>query len=188
LNNVYNVCKKSADFAIKSVFALLHSKLIYLVYENIAQEKGRTFAEVKKVNLSKIPIKSIPKSEQKLFIEMVYTLIAQKKNLFKIHNGILSLLQSKFDIDKLSRKLESWHELTFNEFLKELEKARKKATKDCNTLPIQEQAEWMEYFNQQKAKADELKSQIAQNDSEIDAMVYELYGLTEEEIRVVEEK
>jgi len=92
------------------------------------------------------------------------------------------------EIDKLSRKLENWHDLTFKEFLKELEKARKKATKDCNPLPIQEQAEWMEYFNQQKAKADELKSQIAQTDSEIDAMVYELYGLTEEEIRVVEGK
>ncbi len=32
----------------------------------------------------------------------------------------------------------------------------------------------------------ELKAQIDQTDKEIDAMVYELYGLTEEEIRIVE--
>ncbi|MEO9887670.1 MAG: hypothetical protein ABJR05_08320 [Balneola sp.] len=44
----------------------------------------------------------------------------------------------------------------------------------------------MEYFNQQKAQADDLKSQITQTDKEIDGMVYELYGLSEEEVRVVE--
>lgn len=51
---------------------------------------------------------------------------------------------------------------------------------------LREEAEWMEYFNQQKAKAGELKSQIAQTDAEIDGMVYELYGLTGEEVGVVE--
>ncbi|MCC5941855.1 MAG: hypothetical protein JJU37_09970, partial [Balneolaceae bacterium] len=54
------------------------------------------------------------------------------------------------------------------------------------TLSLKEEAEWMEYFNEQKAKADELKSQIAQTDKEIDEMVYELYGLSEEERKVVE--
>ncbi|MEX0813552.1 MAG: hypothetical protein WD048_15135 [Chitinophagales bacterium] len=35
-------------------------------------------------------------------------------------------------------------------------------------------------------KAQELKSQIDKTDKEIDQMVYELYGLTEEGIEVVE--
>ena len=118
----------------------------------------------------------------------VVNIMELNNELQKITDSFSDLIQSKFEIDKLSRKLENWHDLTFKEFLKELEKARKKARRDCNPLPIQEQAEWMEYFNQQKAKADDLKSQIAQTDSEIDAMVYDLYGLTEEEIRVVEEK
>jgi len=33
----------------------------------------------------------------------------------------------------------------------------------------------------------ELQSQINQTDREIDQLVYELYGLTEEEIKIVEE-
>ncbi|MEX0661349.1 MAG: hypothetical protein WEA58_15610 [Balneolaceae bacterium] len=48
-----------------------------------------------------------------------------------------------------------------------------------------EQDEWNNYFNEEKSKADELKSQISQTDHEIDAMVYELYGLSEEERKVV---
>ena len=44
----------------------------------------------------------------------------------------------------------------------------------------------MELFEENKKKAYELQLQIAQTENEIDQMVYELYGLTEEEIRIVE--
>ncbi len=44
----------------------------------------------------------------------------------------------------------------------------------------------MQYFNEQKEKAQALKSEIEKADKEIDQMVYELYGLTEEEIKIVE--
>ena len=45
----------------------------------------------------------------------------------------------------------------------------------------------MQYFNEQKQKAEELKTEIDKTDKEIDQMVYEFYGLTEEEINIVEE-
>ena len=99
--------------------------------------------------------------------------------LQSVQENLGQLLLSKFDIEKLSRKLQSWHELTFKQFLKELKKKKVE-------LSLDKEAEWMEYFNQQKAQADDLKSQIAQTDKEIDGMVYELYGLGEEEVRVVE--
>lgn len=51
---------------------------------------------------------------------------------------------------------------------------------------MEEEADWMEYYYRKKAQAVELKFQIAQTDSEIDAMVYELYKLSGEEVRVVE--
>lgn len=44
----------------------------------------------------------------------------------------------------------------------------------------------MQYFNEQKEKAQQLKAEIEKTDNEIDRMVYELYGLSEEEIRIVE--
>lgn len=54
-------------------------------------------------------------------------------------------------------------------------------------MSLSEEAEWMPYFNEQKQKAKELKSVIDHIDNEIDQMVYQLYGLTEEEIKVVEQ-
>lgn len=56
----------------------------------------------------------------------VVNIMELNNELQKITDSFSELLQSKFDIDKLSRKLESWHDLTFKEFLKELEKARKR--------------------------------------------------------------
>lgn len=44
------------------------------------------------------------------------------------------------------------------------------------------------YFNEQKAKATILQQQIDATDEQIDALVYELYGLTAEEVVVVEGK
>lgn len=83
------------------------------------------------------------------------------------------------DLEKLTTKLQNWPSLDFKGFLGELKKAKVK-------LSLSEEAEWITYFNEQKAKAQELQSEINRMDQEIDGLVYELYGLTEEEIRVVE--
>ena len=111
--------------------------------------------------------------------EHVEKMMKLNNELQKITDLLADLLLSKFEIEKLSRNLQNWHELTFKQFLKELKKKKVK-------LSLKEEAEWMEYFNQKNAKADELKSQIEQTDREIDAMVYGLYGLGEEERKVVE--
>lgn len=104
---------------------------------------------------------------------------------------VVSFISSKFSITKTSKKLQNWHELDFGVFLKELEKARKKSAKENDTqykkLSLSEEAEWMPYFNEQKEKAQALKAEIDSTDKQIDHMVYELYGLTEEEIAIVEE-
>jgi hypothetical protein len=46
--------------------------------------------------------------------------------------------------------------------------------------------EWMELFDLKKTEANKLKVEIENLDKEIDQMVYELYGLTPEEIEIVE--
>ena len=49
------------------------------------------------------------------------------------------------------------------------------------------QDEWEDYFEDYKKELLELKEQINKTDREIDEMVYNLYGLTEEEINIVNE-
>ena len=53
-------------------------------------------------------------------------------------------------------------------------------------LTKKDEFEWLELFEDKKKKAQELQTQNTQTEKEIDAMVYELYGLTEDEIKIVE--
>jgi hypothetical protein len=78
-----------------------------------------------------------------------------------------------------SRNIQYWIEMNFEVFLKELQKAKIKLT-------LSEEADWLQYFTEQKQKAQTLKAEIDKTDREIDRMVYELYGLTEDEIGIVE--
>ena len=45
----------------------------------------------------------------------------------------------------------------------------------------------MEYFTNEQAEIRALISDIENRDNEIDKIVYELYGLTDEEIKIVKE-
>ena len=66
------------------------------------------------------------------------------------------------------------------------EKENPLSEKKYTPLSLAEQAEWMEYFTKKKAEANALQSDIDRIDKEIDGMVYQLYGLSEEEIVIVE--
>ncbi len=102
---------------------------------------------------------------------------------------------SRYKLIRLTRKLESWCELEFGEFIKELNKAIKANNKVRNKegyslvleLTKKDEFEWMEVFEENKKNAQELQSQIASTEKEIDQMVYELYGLSEDEIKIVEQ-
>ena len=79
----------------------------------------------------------------------------------------------------INKKLSNWPSLSFGQFLKELEKQKEK-------FSLPEQNEWLQYFEPEKQKAASIQQLIQQTDKEIDVIVYTLYGLTEEEINIVE--
>ena len=86
--------------------------------------------------------------------------------------------------------MEKWYTLEFGEFISELNKAAKKHAKEQDTaytaMTKTQEFEYMELFTTKKAEAQALQAEINQTDKAIDAMVYELYGLSEEEIEIVE--
>ena len=96
-----------------------------------------------------------------------YNLITEKKNEGNSKKADGAMLVERFD------------ELDFKAFVAELKKQK-------ISLSLAQQDEWEDYFNQYKADCNALSAQIAATDKEIDRMVYDLYGLSEDEIKVVE--
>ncbi|MFY7669785.1 Eco57I restriction-modification methylase domain-containing protein [Tenacibaculum sp. MEBiC06402] len=130
-----------------------------------------------------------------------FSMIDFNKELNNVLIKLQNYLKQKFQLEKLSKKLQNWYELDFGDFIKELNKAIKANNKlrakqvaegvissavEIPTLTKKDEFEWLDLFEENKQKAQELQTQINETDKEIDQMVYELYGLTEEEIAIVE--
>ena len=107
-------------------------------------------------------------------------MLSLNKDLQEISAKFQRTCERKFENLNQNKKLQDWYKLSYADFIKELTKQKIK-------LSLSEEAEWADYFDQEKSKALEIQAKIASTDKEIDQMVYELYGLSEEEIGIVEE-
>ena len=164
----------------ETILAILNSRLSNFYYNQLVQEKGRTFAQVKPQNIRKLRIPLSIKQEIQLdLVEKVRIISSNNQELIDCSNKLLRTIIRKFEIEVLSRKLGSWFDLSFSEFIIELKKKKIK-------LSLSEEAEWEDYFLKEQKVALAIKKQIDQTDREIDQMVYELYELTEEEIKIIE--
>ena len=129
LKNVHNLRINDNCLSYPYLLGLLNSKLISWWYHGLIPEKGRVFAEVKVVNLKKLPIRTIDFSNP-----------AEKVQ----HDKLVAQVDSMLELQK------KYHE------------ARTERDKEL------------------------YERQIKIVDAQIDRLVYDLYGLTEEEIRIIE--
>ena len=166
----------------KFLTAILNSKLVWYFLTNICVVRSGGYIEVKPQYFEQIPIPIINNSAE--LNKKTNSIIEFTSKIQKVEIKFTKYLQSNFSIEKLSKKLQNWHELGFGDFIKELNKAIKKVGGE--KLSKMNEMEWMEVFETKKEEAQGLKSEIDKTDKEIDKMVYELYDLTEEEIQIVE--
>ncbi|GAL70011.1 hypothetical protein JCM19302_2586 [Jejuia pallidilutea] len=132
---------KNEKFKVDDKFYLgiLNSKVMWFFLKNTGTELRGGYFRFKTNYLKPFPLPAIPENPD-LIIDNVNNILTLNKNLQQVTQAFTALLQSKFSIPihkgfkplVLSKKLQNWHELDFAEFLKELEKARKKAAKDTS--------------------------------------------------------
>lgn len=179
LDTIHNGKIIDANYDARYLLCLLNSRFLRFLYENSINETGKVFAQVKIIYIDPLPVKKLSIAKQQPFIDVANSIMNSASRRADLIRNFLDLLQSKLPIDKLSKKFQNWPELTFKSFLAELKKKKVK-------LSLEEEADWMTYFKKRKIEATDLQIEIDRIDREIDQMVYELYGLTEKEIQIVE--
>ena len=94
-------------------------------------------------------------------------------------------VKSAQEIDSLANKtaIKEYHETDFNQLLEVLKKNRNKVSIGPSERKTQELLE--RHYTKSMAILEPLKTRIKATDELIDEIVYRLYGLTEEEIKVV---
>lgn len=165
------------EYNAKVFWCLFNSKLInWYSYRFILAKAIRTMQFDNPIT-NRIPIPE--KINQQSFIEKADLMLSLNKDLQETAQKFQRTIQRKFNVEDLPKKLQDWYVLSYADFIKELAKKKVKLT-------LSEEAEWEDYFETESKKAQDLKVQIDATDKAIDKMVYELYGLSEEEIRIVE--
>ncbi|MBA4411427.1 MAG: hypothetical protein C0397_18660, partial [Odoribacter sp.] len=163
-----------SDIDLKYLLALINSSLFHFYYSSVYGG----FIDVYPSSLKALPIPKLAKESQQPFIEKAEMMLLKNKQLHEIKQSFIQLTQSKWSSLNITGKLDEWYNHSFEAFRKELEKQKIKLT-------LQEQAEWLQYFYEQKQKAEILQQTIAQTDKEIDDLVYQLYELTDDEKAII---
>lgn len=163
----------------KSLLAYLNSKVAFFYLKNVCTTLQGGYYDFRRDKIQFLPIPNMLEKNNSYFEEKADLMLSLNKELQEQSQKFQRTIQRKFNLEDLPKKLHDWYLLSYADFIKELAKKKVK-------LSLSEEAEWEDYFETESKKAQELKAQIDATDKAIDAMVYELYGLSEEEIEIVE--
>ena len=161
---------------LKYITAILNSKLCKLwIWYNCPELQGGT-REIRKVYFEnfRIPLNVDQQPLARLTdLQMQRVSQLQEKRFRFLHR-----LSENFDGVKITSALQLFDTMDFKGFVAELKKQKIKLT-------LVQQDEWEDYFNQYRQVCQELSEQIQATDNEIDDRVFDLYGLTPEEKRII---
>ena len=181
MDRIYYLIPKDQNINLKLVTLLLNSKLLDFYYKSNfgTTHIGGGYLDLRGTQILELPLKL---DSEKKFNEKEELMFKLNKDLHEEINSFHTWLHRTFNIEKLSKNLEKYYELTFEEFLKEVKK------KKVDIKPRKTQELLENEFNESLAVIKPLLHEIEVTDREIDEMVYDLYGLTLEERDIVENK
>ena len=163
---------------LKFITAILNSKLCKLwIWYNCPELQGGT-REIRKVYFEnfRIPVDVDMQPLANLTdLQMQHVSQLQDKR-----SRFLRRLSENFEGLKITTTLQSFDQMDFKGLMAELKKQK-------IHIPVRDQDEWEDFFNERVAECRELSAEIKATDNEIDNRVFDLYGLTEEERRIVME-
>jgi SAM-dependent methyltransferase len=170
------------DIPLKTILGLMNSKLINFYYSNKFKDSHMRGGYVRCYTgfLNKIPIHKNYADLDKIISDKVQQLISNQREYLKLLNKFLMQIQVQFSPRKLSKKLLTFYELTFSEFVKIINNSSKRK------MTLREQDEWKDYFDDYSSRLYTLKTQIDEVDIEIDNVIYDFYQLNKSEIDVIE--
>ena len=180
--SLINVINEKDILELKYILTIINSKLLGWYHNKTSPKANKgLFPKILVNDVRNLPLVNISLEKQQPFIEKSDKMLSLNKELQDLSQKFQRMVLRKFDLEKLSTKLQEWYLLDFSDFIKELKRLKVK-------LSLSQESEWEEYFLEEKSKAIAVDSEIKNTDKEIDSMVYRLYDLTDEEIKIIEEE
>ena len=179
--SIINIISKTDKRVLKYLLTLINSKLFKWYHINTSPKaKKGLFPKILVNDVRNLPIAKATPAQQENLAKKADEMIELNKQLHGKTADNVNYIRSKFNIEKLSQKLEKYYLLGGNEFLTELQKAKIK-------LDMKHEQELLKWFEETKSDLLILVREIETLDHTIDTEVYTLYNLTDNEIKIIEE-
>jgi type I restriction-modification system DNA methylase subunit len=171
---------ENKDVSLKYVLGIINSHLMKWVFQHDNFHiVGKPLAETKKIYVERLPI--IIAKEQSTIISYVDKLLESCQVRFNKTKQFTDYLTTVYSPKSISENLSEFYQLDFKSFIDELKKQKVKIT------PRQEM-ELMPLFKEKASEITMLSKIIEEFDAELDKEVYKIYGLTEDEQTMIEQK
>ena len=159
----------------KFTLTIINSKLINFYFKNVFGYELNVYPD----DIKRLPIAQATEEQQNNLAQKAEQMIELNKQL---HNGIdsaIELIKAEYQPKTISKNLEKFYTLGVHPFIEELEKQKVK-------LSLSQKEELIAWYKEKSEKLNQIQSEIDKLDKTIDQEVYKLYGLTDDEIKIVE--
>ena len=178
--SIINIINTKNDCNLKYILAIINSKLMTWYHINTSPKaKKGLFPKILINDVRNLPIITATNASQQSLAEKAEKMIELNKKLYEESQKSLELIELEYKPKKISQKLENFYTLGLNPFLDELQKQGVK-------LSLSQKEDLIGWYKSKSELLNGIKTQIETLDKEIDKEVYKLYGLTEDEIKIID--
>ncbi len=181
LNTSYLMTLSNENYKLRYLLALLNSKLLHWEFKQLSTGIMSGYLRYVKQYVENLPIYPANLLQQQSLIKLTDHILSKHKKLQQEVIGFRNWLKQTFKVEKLSQKLEKYYELSLDEFLDELRK------KKVDVRSRENQELLRNEYQKSLDVVNPLLQEIEQTNNQIDGLVYELYELTDEEIKIIED-
>jgi type I restriction-modification system DNA methylase subunit len=160
----------------KALLGVLNSSLVWFYLSGICVARSGGYLEIKPQYFSQIPVPSIPEDARGDLATLVDANIHATKEVQEKMLRFKKLVMAEFKIEKWGRNLSKWWTLDFAQFSKAL---------GVKKLPLAQKDDLLTLYDKYRSELIELADKIKKTDDAIDALVFDLYQLTPDEVKIV---
>jgi len=164
--------------------AYLNSNILWFTYLNVSAQIRGGFVRFFSNHLAEMPIPTIkdPQKTELAHLSKACQVAAQRRYMLQqsFIRRIPDLAPAGAEA-KLSMKLKEWWDFPdFSAFRTEVKKVLK------TDIPLAERTAWEDWLQRDKAEIDRLTAEILAHENRINTIVYELFKLTKDEVKLLE--
>ena len=176
---VYAITINDTKIDINYVLAILNSKLIRFYLQSFAPSKQGGYYTYSSTILNKVPIAKSNELIQRIFANKAKNLILFNKNLNEMLSKCIELLKVEFKNIRINKNIERFNKLNFTRLINEIEKQKIQ-------IQIEQKENLLNWFTTKVNLIQDLENKINNIEQEIDELIYKIYNLTADEIKIVE--